>query len=238
MTAVSPPRYRVLANVLREQILDRTFSPGDLLPTEVELCKTHAVSRHTAREALRILLDEGLIERRRGVGTTVRSPIAERGFAQTLSDFDELLQYARDAELTLDSECDASPAEIADYGLDGAAKRFVGVRRFANGAPLAHTVVFVPEKFAPTREQANAKAGLVSEWIEGEHGVITARLVQRFTAAAMPSDVAHYLDLEAGAPTLRALRWYRDAADRVIVASDSHHCATDFAYDMTFKRAR
>ena len=65
------PRYHVLADGLRKEILSGRYPVGAQLPTELEICRTEGVSRHTARDALRILIDEGLVERRQGAGTKV-----------------------------------------------------------------------------------------------------------------------------------------------------------------------
>jgi GntR family transcriptional regulator len=57
---------------LRQAIASGTYSPGSQLPTEAELGELLGVSRTVVREALRALEDDGLIDRRHGVGTFVR----------------------------------------------------------------------------------------------------------------------------------------------------------------------
>src|SRR5687768_13965097 len=57
---------------LLHAILNGTYAPGSQLPTEAELGELLGVSRTVVREALRALEDEGLIDRRHGVGTFVR----------------------------------------------------------------------------------------------------------------------------------------------------------------------
>ena len=66
------PRYLQLAAELREEILKGDFAGGRQFPTETVLCRKYDVSRYTIREALRRLEAEGLIQRRRGSGTTVQ----------------------------------------------------------------------------------------------------------------------------------------------------------------------
>lgn len=56
------------------QIQDQTFLPGDLLPTESELCRHYGVSRPTISRALKRLSDEKLVQRRAGFGTKVLTP--------------------------------------------------------------------------------------------------------------------------------------------------------------------
>lgn len=44
---------------------------GDRVPSEIDLARKHDVSRDTAQRALAVLAEEGLIVRRRGVGSVV-----------------------------------------------------------------------------------------------------------------------------------------------------------------------
>jgi GntR family transcriptional repressor for pyruvate dehydrogenase complex len=59
---------------VRSLILDGQLTPNSCLPPETTLSKTLGVSRQSVREALRILIGEGLIEVRQGVGIYVRVP--------------------------------------------------------------------------------------------------------------------------------------------------------------------
>ena len=65
-------KYQILANTLRDHILDGVYTEGEMLETENELAEKYGVSRRTVREALGILEKEGFIDRRRGSGTYVR----------------------------------------------------------------------------------------------------------------------------------------------------------------------
>jgi GntR family transcriptional regulator len=72
-----------LASRVREEVRDRIrdgrFSDGVQLPPEVELATSLGVSRTTVREALLQLEQEGLVIRRHGHGTFVRSSARLRG---------------------------------------------------------------------------------------------------------------------------------------------------------------
>ena len=82
------PMYLTLAGELRDGILGKRWKPGDLLPSEAQLCRDFGVSRGTVIKALEVLLDEGLAQRRQGVGTFVSRPALRRmpGFLQGFSD--------------------------------------------------------------------------------------------------------------------------------------------------------
>ena len=86
--------YKRIARELAQQIAVGTFAPGSLFPTEMELCETWQVSRHTMREALRELTEQGLISRRKGAGTRVCEPKAN-GVNHPLSHLEDLLLLAK-----------------------------------------------------------------------------------------------------------------------------------------------
>ncbi|MEN6384926.1 MAG: GntR family transcriptional regulator [Phycisphaerales bacterium] len=67
------PEYNRLYNSLRDQILDGHYAAGQMLPPERDLCKDFGVSRITARHAIRLLQEQGLVERFQGRGTYIRS---------------------------------------------------------------------------------------------------------------------------------------------------------------------
>jgi GntR family transcriptional regulator len=73
------PLSAQLAQLLRELIRTGQLAPGDRVPSEPQLAREHAVSRDTAQRALAMLADEGLITRRRGVGSIVAAvqPVTE-----------------------------------------------------------------------------------------------------------------------------------------------------------------
>lgn len=66
------PAYAQLARLLRQWIADETYAPGSQLPSEASLARGFGVSPMTARQAVGILADEGLVQRIQGSGTFVR----------------------------------------------------------------------------------------------------------------------------------------------------------------------
>lgn len=55
--------------------IEKQFLPGDKLPNEIELSERLNISRTTLREAIRILVTNGVLEIRRGKGTYVKEDI-------------------------------------------------------------------------------------------------------------------------------------------------------------------
>ena len=73
------PLSAQLAQALRELIRAGQLRPGGKVPSEPQLARDHQVSRDTAQRVLAMLADEGLITRRRGVGSVAAAvaPVTE-----------------------------------------------------------------------------------------------------------------------------------------------------------------
>ncbi|GGE55583.1 GntR family transcriptional regulator [Pullulanibacillus camelliae] len=87
---MSQPLYLQVANQIKNNILHNVWT--DKLPSEKELCKQFGVSRITLRRAVQDLCDEGLIDKRHGLGMfvgkndyqLVGSVLKDRLFNETL----------------------------------------------------------------------------------------------------------------------------------------------------------
>lgn len=64
-------KYKWLAGRLREQLPDYTANGIHRLPTEAAISQRYKVSRQTVRQALSVLEQEGLIEKRQGSGSYI-----------------------------------------------------------------------------------------------------------------------------------------------------------------------
>jgi GntR family transcriptional regulator, arabinose operon transcriptional repressor len=74
----APFLYQEICAKLAEEIRSGKRVPGDRVETERELAEKHNVSRITSKRALNLLEEEGLVVRRRGLGTFVVNP-ADKG---------------------------------------------------------------------------------------------------------------------------------------------------------------
>ena len=84
-------KYEAIASDLRKQITDGVFTPGQQLALEKEMCTQYGVSRITIKRAVDELVKEGLVVKRRGSGTFVKSiedkDVKELGMANQFNGF-------------------------------------------------------------------------------------------------------------------------------------------------------
>lgn len=233
------PRYIELAAILRKGISRRKFAVGAQLPTEHKLCAEHNVSRHTARAALQVLEDDGLIERRPGLGTTVIATDDASAFTQPLGGLEDLLQYAHEARLkTTSTEVVLLTPSRARRLSAKRGSHWLALHgvRIADGKPIAATSIYVSDVIGAKASDFRNAAKAVTEHIETRYGVSVAAISQTITADVMSTDDANALGAQAGQPMLRTIRRYFDAAERLFVISDTRHPSDRFEYEMTYKR--
>ncbi|MCB8944483.1 MAG: GntR family transcriptional regulator [Ardenticatenaceae bacterium] len=70
--AAYEPAYAQLANILRRQIAEGAFRPGDQLPSEAQLCRAYGISPMTVRRSINLLSDQGVVSTAQGRGTFVK----------------------------------------------------------------------------------------------------------------------------------------------------------------------
>jgi GntR family transcriptional regulator len=68
------PVYKQIADQLRAAIATGALQPGEQVPSEHELVEAYGVARGTARQAIMLLRNEGLIEAIHCLGSFVRAP--------------------------------------------------------------------------------------------------------------------------------------------------------------------
>ena len=90
------PAYAQLAAILRRQIAEGIYPPGEKIPSEAEISRQHGISPMTVRQAINLLAGQGLLKRVQGSGTYVK-PIDLTG---SRFDLDSLREIFLDSNRT------------------------------------------------------------------------------------------------------------------------------------------
>lgn len=133
------PLYHQLAEQLTAAISDGTLRPGDPFENELALADRLGLSRPTVRRAIAELVNQGLLVRRRGVGTTVANQMVHRR-AELTSLYEDLQREGRGPRTDVISfDIDATDQRAADaLGLPHDTPLVALVRlRYAGDLPLA-----------------------------------------------------------------------------------------------------
>lgn len=115
-------------------------------PTDIELTRHYDVSRHTAREAVRRLQDEGIVTRERGRGTFVRAKGIEQPTGAIYSLFRSIEEQGLEQRSDVLDLSEVSDPEVADRFGSSASSKFVRLERLrrADDIVLAHDIAWIP----------------------------------------------------------------------------------------------
>lgn len=138
------PLWAQVLDDLRTRLSAGEF--GDRFPTDKELTEHYGVSRHTAREAVRHLRAEGVVERERGRGTFVRTSVFEQPLGSIYSLFRSIEAEGteqRSRVRALDERTDLDAATRLGLPADTRLVHLERVR-LADREPLALDRVWLP----------------------------------------------------------------------------------------------
>ncbi|MGY2046684.1 GntR family transcriptional regulator [Methylobacterium sp. JK268] len=245
MSLIAPqPRYLQLAQTLISEIESGRYPVGGLMPTEFALCEQFGASRFTVREAIKRLVDLGLVSRQAGVGTRVLSTQPRTAYRQVMQGIADLQQYTAETELEiLDVEMAPLDPEIAALAQAPAGQSWLHMRglRHREGvaaAPLCVTEIYIHPAFRSVREVGGRSAVPVYLRLEEQFGESVAEVQQQIRAVALTPEQALRLGAEAGAPALWICRLYLNRRGEVIEVAISVHPAERFSYSAVFRRER
>lgn len=242
MKSTNNPRYRQIANDLRANIGSGRFAVGTLMPTEIEICAKYDVSRHTARHALRILTEEGMVERHQGQGTHVIAS-EPHAFQRSISSISDLLQYAATSRFTaIRTSRIRAHAEIAGLlqcDLDTRCIHLHCLRSERHAQkPFCVTDVYrIATPDTLTKRLASLKEALraIAETLSIRH---VGRVEQRISASRLNAEAAKELGVPTNDPCLLIVRRYFDHKNALIMVAINQHRAADYVYAMDLKRSK
>jgi DNA-binding GntR family transcriptional regulator len=237
----APPRYVQLRHELQARIARGEYGVGTNLPTEAELCQAFGASRHTVREALRGLVELGLIERRQGAGSVVVAPATPRVFGQSVKSLSELWSYTRATKIIVLSSTsvalDADEAAVVGAPADSRWLKIGAERWIADESEIVCSLtLYAHMRFAPVLASLGQSTDPVYAILEAATGEKVAEAVQEISACAMPREAAARLHRRKGEPALRIVRRYLDASGSPMLVAVSIHPGDSFTHTLRLKR--
>lgn len=235
------PLYHQLEQDIAGRITGGEFAAGQMLPTEEQFCRDYGVSRITVRKALDTLMAQGLITRRRGVGSFVAERHAGVHSIHLSGSLDEFLTGAY--QLTpkvLSLGVQRAPADVAeDFGLSprGHVLRLELIS-FGEDGPLAHACFYFRQEVdAVLTVESLSQREPVIRTLERKLGVRIARATQVIDPAAAGPDTADYLGLKLGTPILRTSRRYFTADGELVEIAQLLHHPERYRYEVDLRAA-
>lgn len=233
----SIPLHVQTEELLRKLIQSPEYKDGKLLPNEIELSKQLAISRTTLRHVLNKLVYEGLLIRKKGVGTKVAAKAVSSKATNWLSFSQEM--KARGVQIK-NFELHISwihPDEtIMNFFEIKADRKILKVERLRGRqeGPFVYFISYFHPRIGLTEKDDFSMP--LYEMLEKKHSVIAN--LSREEISARPADkfIATKLELDTGSPILFRKRFVYDQGERPIEFNLGYYKWDSFIYTVESER--
>ncbi len=230
-TGGGSPRYQEIMRAISRDISSGRVAVGARLPTEPELCRKYSVGRHTVREAVRCLVDVGMVERRPRIGTIVTSKEPVVGYRWLPASAEDIaanvnatwIVRSRGAAIVADD------ALARHLGCEAGDRwfRFAGPRILRNRRskePVCFSEQYVPD--TPRARRVMAAAAISPE------DLVRQSIEQEIRADVLDEEQAEALATEPGLAALVVVRRHRNPDGRLVAIGIHTHPAERFSIKM------
>lgn len=240
LTRGAIPLYYQIAQVLRSQIHSHEYRPKDSIPTEEDMVRTLGVSRTTVRQALQMLMHEGLIVRIPGKGTFVAPDATARQGNWTVENIGGIITagYSTKIKFLGSKTIPASDGLAKSFGLTpGTPITELRKLQFVDDDPFFHIVLHVPSEFAAKVPLERIEEKPVFTLLEEYCNLRIQEAHQWMDASLADRTIARYLRLKLGDPVLFVERHFMDDTGRVVEIANDHYRTDRMRHFLRLRRS-
>ena len=203
------PLYGKVEEVLAAEIARGDLQTGDRLPSEDELLTRFGVSRITVRRAIQNLIQRGVLEIRRGLGTFVLAPTISQELTKLTGFVEDMDTHGRKASARVVSKSIVAANEIVARQLEiGRGTRVMRIQRvrLADSVPMSFDETYLPLDVGKKIVRNDLRVKPIFTLLEEKYGFSLMEAEYKLEAAAASAQVAEALDVPKGSPIFRIER--------------------------------
>ncbi|MFW5981146.1 MAG: GntR family transcriptional regulator [bacterium] len=193
------PLYYQLMGIIKENIDNDILKAGDLLPSERELAEIYKVSRPTIRQALKELVNEGMLVREKGKGTYVaEAEDKTEGGMKIKTFYDKLKSNGNFSRIKVLEQKIINSSDILSQKLNinpGKSLIYLHRLKYIKNEPLISVKNYIPYKLCPTLITRNLNDKSLSDILK-KFNIIAYRKMIKVDARVADEEDREYLQLE------------------------------------------
>lgn len=229
-------KYKVLIDDLCKKIADGTYPPMSQLPTAHELCESYGVSRITVNKAMEELDRLGLISRKRGSGTYVKSSVDEFNMP-AIWEISSKMGGGRPLHEQLGHHFDRKVHTFSVIEAPDEVKEMLDLKHgfvyeiirssYSDGVPIGYETTYMPISLIPDLSIENVRESIY-KYIEGTLGLVIASGNCIISAVPASKEESTQLGIPENTPMLEVKQTgYLDTGE-IFEYSIVHHTPQDF----------
>lgn len=231
------PLHAQVEELVRDMIKSPEYQNKEFLPNEMNLAKQLGISRNTVRQAFNKLVYEGLLVRKKGVGTRVAdSSVNTR--AQNWLSFSQEMKAKGIKIINFDlkvSKVKANEETSAFFDIP-LGKEVLKLERIRGRKdfPFVLFVSYFHPRIGMTGNEDFTRP--LYEILEKDYSVLVKLSKEEISAELAGEKIEKVLNLEAGSPTLKRKRFVYDPGGRPVEYNLGYYRADSFTYTIESER--
>lgn len=233
----SLPLHAQVEKLLRDLIISEEYQKGKLLPNEISLAKQLGISRNTLRQATNKLVYEGLLIRKKGVGTRVAGNSVDTRINNWLSFTQEMKSKGIEIRnFEISTEWIEAEEEIALFFRIPPGRKILKMTRLRGRKeyPFVYFISYFHPMVGLTGKEDFSKP--LYEILEKDFSVVAKLSKEEISARVADKFLAHKLNINTGDPILKRKRFVFDPGSRPIEYNIGYYRADSFIYTIESER--
>lgn len=228
-------RYGKLALALRDRILQGEWMPGNVIPAESALAQSYGVALGTIRQALALLVEDGVLQRRHGKGTFVTKGVDGASMMRffRFRGVDDGQSAAPQSRILSSRMRSATVQEAHAFGVVNGAQvlHLERLRSLANEPCLLETIVLPLPLFGKLADSDTDEwDDLLYPMYQQRCGVVIQKTQDHLSFSQLNATQAKRLKLAAAHPCVLVERQAYDMAGRCVELRTTRGDAFSFKY--------
>lgn len=231
------PLHLQVEKLLRELCELPEYKKGKLLPKELDIASKLGISRNTVRQAVSKLVIEGLLERKKGVGTKV----AERNISTKLKSWMSFTQEMNEKGISFTNyeikvekvAATSQVAEALEIAENTEVIKLCRLRGDSEG-PFVYFISWLHPRIGLTGSEDFTRP--LYEILEQDYSVIVELSREEIKAICVGKEIADKLNIEEKEPVLNRIRRVYDPGNRPLEYNICYYQADKFSYTIDIKR--
>ena len=197
------PLYGKVEEVLASEIGRGEYRPGAQLPSEDQLLARFDVSKITVRRAIQNLVQRGIVEIRRGVGTFVLAPQITQQLTKLTGFVEDMDIHGRKASArVLSQNVVAATSRVAQHLGISKGTRVMRIERvrLADSVPMSFDETYLPLEIGKEIVRNDLRLMPIFTLLEEKYGIPLNEAEYCLEATAASAHVADALKIREGSP--------------------------------------
>lgn len=223
---------------LRKLIQLPEFANGELFPKETDLAMRWGISRNTLRQAINNLVNEGLLERKKRVGTRVTQRKITTNLTNWMSFTHEMEDMGLIFEnLVLDVQKKKTSEEVSKYLQIEVGTNVVCLKRIRSidENPMVCFESYFHPRIGLSEDEDFKKP--LYDLLDMDHNIVPMYSQEEIKAIAATYEIAGLLGIKKGLPVLERKRLVLDAGRKPIEYNICYYRNDWFTYSIEIKRS-